>query len=141
MENNNYVSGSLRSRRRCGVKILSRQREKAESTGPFQSRRVNVRSRQGKQARIKVFQNFIPNTCILCGVNRIFWGKKEVYSTGQMKLAEKETSKSTFLRDTYPRKARFQKLPFYRPKTRNFKCTRKMKNIQCSEGLQNSKNS
>ena len=98
------------------VKILSRQREKAESTGPFQSRRVNVRSRQGKQARIKVFQNFIPNTCILCGVNKIFWGKKEVYSTGQMKLAEKDTTNQHFWGTHIREKHDFKSCRFTAPK-------------------------
>ena len=70
-----------------------------------------------------------------------FLGKKGGIQHRPDETSRKRYDKSTFLRDTYPRKARFQKLPFYRPKTRNFKCTRKMKNIQCSEGLQNSKNS
>ena len=82
----------------------------------MQSRRVNVRSRQGKQARIKVFQNFIPNTCILCGVNRIFWGKKEVYSTGQMKLAEKDTTNQHFWGTHIREKHDFKSCRFTVPK-------------------------
>ena len=70
-----------------------------------------------------------------------FLGKKGGIQHRPDETSRKRYDKSTFLRDTYPRKARFQKLPFYRAKTRNFKGTRKMKNIQGSEGLQNSKNS
>ena len=81
-------------------KKIRKWEEEEEDLGyccPITVEKVNMLfTKPQLQARIKVFQNFIPNTCILCGVNRIFGGKKEVYSTGQMKLAEKDTTNQHF---------------------------------------------